>query len=232
VTGAGGGIGAAIARRFADEGALVYALDRPDTQAAEGDRIATVFCNLQDRGQIENFFGRLRAETGWLDVLVNNAAAITRRASVSDLSPEEWNVAVAVNLTAAFLMCRHAIPLMRQGASIINVASQLGHVSTPGRAAYSATKGGLIAFTKGLALDCAEAGIRVNSLSPGAVQTGRLVAGYGSAEAAHAALRPLHPIGRLGQADEIAEAALFLAGPRSSFMTGSDLLVDGGYCAR
>jgi NAD(P)-dependent dehydrogenase (short-subunit alcohol dehydrogenase family) len=102
----------------------------------------------------------------------------------------------------------------------------------PGAAAYCTTKGALKQFTRALALDHAGEGIRVNTLSPGAVLTGRVEALYGDAAAAEAALAPSHPIGRIGRAQEIAEAAVFLASDRSSFMTGADLVVDGGYTAR
>ncbi len=231
VTGAAGGIGEALLRCFAGEGARLYALDRaaPDPQIP---RVTPILLDLADAARIEAAFARIRGEVGRVDVLVNNAAARTRRATVPELAPAEWDEAIAVNLTAAYHTCRFAIPLMRPGGSIVNVASQLGRVSAAGRAAYSATKGALIAFSKALAIDHAAQGIRVNALSPGAVDTARLAETFGSAAAAEAALGPLHLLNRLGRAEEIAEAALFLASDRASFVTGSDFLVDGGYCAR
>jgi NAD(P)-dependent dehydrogenase (short-subunit alcohol dehydrogenase family) len=118
------------------------------------------------------------------------------------------------------------------GGSIIHIASQLGRVGAPGRALYCATKGALIQMARAMALDHASDGVRVNTLSPGAVETQRLVMRYGDMEGARRHSVPLHPIGRLGQPEEIARAALFLASEASSFMTGADLLVDGGFTAR
>ena len=117
------------------------------------------------------------------------------------------------------------------GGSIIHIASQMGRVGAPGRPAYCAAKGALIQLAKVMALDHAGDNVRVNSLSPGAVETGRMLYRHGTMERARAASVPKHPIGRLGQPEEIAQAALFLASDASSFVTGSDLLVDGGYTA-
>jgi len=138
----------------------------------------------------------------------------------------------AVNVGGAFLMSKWAIPHMGRagGGSIIHIASQLGTVGTPGRVAYCATKGALITMAKAMAADHAAQGIRVNTLSPGAVETERMLR-FGSMEKAREALGPKHLLNRLGQPEEIAAAALFLALDASSFMTGSDLRVDGGYNA-
>ena len=114
---------------------------------------------------------------------------------------------------------------------MLNVASQLARVASPGRGAYSASKAGLLALTRSIAVDHATDGIRAVSLSPGAVMTGRLVRRYGSEAAAARALAPRHPAGRLATAREVADAALFLVGERAGFVTGSDMLVDGGYTA-
>jgi NAD(P)-dependent dehydrogenase (short-subunit alcohol dehydrogenase family) len=125
------------------------------------------------------------------------------------------------------------LPIMIKGGggSIILIASQLGRVASPGRAAYCATKGALIQLAKVMAADHAAQGVRVNTLSPGAVETDRLVRRWGDMAKAREIMAPKHLLGRLGQPDEIARAALFLASPASSFMTGADLLVDGGYTA-
>ena len=130
-------------------------------------------------------------------------------------------------------MSRAALPHMIAGrnGNIIHIASQMGHVGAPGRPAYCAAKGALIQLAKAMALDHAAQGIRVNSLSPGAIETRRMLLRHGTMDAARAASVPKHPIGRLGQPQEIANAALFLASDASSFMTGADLLVDGGYTA-
>jgi NAD(P)-dependent dehydrogenase (short-subunit alcohol dehydrogenase family) len=139
---------------------------------------------------------------------------------------------MAVNVTGAFNVTRSALPLMRQGGRIVNLASTFAHVGSPGRVAYSTTKGAMLAFTRSLALDVAERGIRVNSVSPGGIATDRLVELFGSQQAAEDHLLPLHPIGRTGRPADIAQAVWFLASQKSTFMTGADLLIDGGYTAR
>jgi len=242
VTGASTGIGRAIAERYAAEGAAVALLDRDigsaETLAADfADRGAAATATQVDVADVESVsrgFATVIARLGRIDVLVNNAAARTPAATIDELPLEEWHRALAVNLTGVFLCCREAIPHMRRagGGAIINVASQLGQVAVAGRAAYCATKGAVIQLTRALALDHAQDGIRVNSLSPGAVLTERLTAKFGTDEDATRALAPRHPIGRLGQADEIAGGAVFLASDDASFMTGSDLVIDGGYTAQ
>jgi NAD(P)-dependent dehydrogenase (short-subunit alcohol dehydrogenase family) len=134
-------------------------------------------------------------------------------------------------VAGAFLMSKFVVPLMTMGGggSIIHIASQLGSVATPGHAAYCSAKGALIQLARAMAVDHAAAGIRVNSLSPGAVETKRLVYRYGSMENARRVLGPKHLVGRVGRPEETARATLFLASDASSFMTGADLLVDGGY---
>jgi len=131
VTGASGGIGQAVIDRFAAEGARLYAFDRV-APAVATQLVTSILLDLADAEAIVRAFERIRDEVGRVDILVNNAAAVTRRALVTELAPAEWDEAVAVNLTAAFHTCRFAIPLMPPGGSIINVASQLGRVSTGG----------------------------------------------------------------------------------------------------
>ena len=169
-----------------------------------------------------------------VDILVNNAATVTRRAKITDLGLDEWQRTLDVNLTGAFLVSRMIIPSMcaNGGGVILNIASQLGHVAIEGATAYCTTKGGMLQFTRALALDHAEDNIRVVALSPGAVQTPRLANIFGSPEAAEEKLAPSHPVGRLGQAEELAEAALFLVSDSASFITGTDLVADGGYIAK
>ncbi len=171
---------------------------------------------------------------GTVRILVNCAAVVTPTCSVIDLSEKDWDLAFAVNLKSIFLMCKHVLPAMIDagGGNIVNVASQLGHVGLPGRSAYCATKGGILSLTRVLALDHAEQGIRVNSLSPGSVATRRGIEQYGSMERMQELRAPLHPIGRVGTVEEVARAALFLVSEESSFMTGADLLIDGGYTAK
>ena len=231
VTGAGGGIGAAIAACFAREGALVACFDLVMPAGVPGGIAAAV--DVTDEMAVLAAVGQVTAAWGAVGVLVNGAANADPSGSVLEISPVEWARVFAVQVTGAYLMSRAVLPSMIAGGggSIIHIASQMGRVGARGRPAYCAAKGALIQLAKAMALDHAGAGVRVNALSPGAVETGRLVMRHGSMEAARAAAVPLHPLGRLGRPEEIAEAALFLAGDASAFMTGADLLVDGGYSA-
>lgn len=239
VTGAAQGIGKAIAARFASEGAKVAMLDADiESLGKAADEIGTnalpLEADIGDERSVGKIVTQAISQVGEIDVLVNNAAARSQRMKITELPLETWEQALRVNLTGAFLMCRAVLPSMQRsgGGIIINVASQLGSVAVPGSAAYCTTKGGLLQLTRALALDHADDGIRVNSLSPGAVMTSRILDLYGSEENAQASLSPKHPIGRIGRAEEIAGAALFLASPDASFMTGANLVVDGGYLAQ
>ena len=236
LTGAATGLGRAIAEAYAAAGARVVLLDRNGaavTRVAEAVDGWPVEIDLRDLGAVTTAVDAVAEAWGAPAILVNNAAARTRRAKITELDPAEWETALAVNVTGAFNACRAVIPHMASAGAgvIVNVASQLGSVAAPGAAAYCTTKGALLQLTRALALDHAADGIRVVALSPGAVMTDRLEAVYGSAEAA-AALAPLHPIGRIARPDEIADAAVFLASDRARFMTGAELVVDGGYLAQ
>ena len=179
---------------------------------------------LGDEDTVESF--------GRLTTLVCNAATFTDLAPIDELEEEEWRRALDVNLTGVFLTAKMGVPHLRaHGGSIILIASQMGRVATPGQSAYCATKGALLQLAKVMALDLAPDGIRVNTLSPGAVATERLARRFGSMEAAEREMAPKHPINRLGRPEEVASAAVFLASDESSFMTGADLLIDGGYSA-
>jgi NAD(P)-dependent dehydrogenase (short-subunit alcohol dehydrogenase family) len=239
VAGAAGGIGSSIARRLADAGAKVACVDRraPDALARAisetgGDALA-LGCDITRVDETQATADRVKARWGRADILVNSASADDPTASILDLPPEGWDHIFAVNVKGAYLMSRAILPTMIAGGGgvIIHVASQLGHVGSAGRPAYCATKGALIQLAKAMAADHAGDGVRVNSLSPGAVETQRMVLRHGDMEEARRVSGPKHLVGRLGLPDEIATAALFLASPAASFMTGTDLLVDGGYIA-
>ncbi|MAS44424.1 MAG: short-chain dehydrogenase [Rhodobacteraceae bacterium] len=231
VTGAGGDIGRAVVARLTAAGARVAALD---LTAPEGVGEVALACDVSDAGAVEAAVAEAAARLGGLEILVNNAAAPTPVGDVTQIAPEAWARSLAVNLTGAYLMSRACIPHFRAlgRGVILNVASQLGHVTTPGRAAYSASKAGLLSLTRTLALDHATENIRAVSLSPGAVMTSRIIDQAGSEEAAEAAFAPLHPVGRVGRVEEMASAALFLVSDAAGFVTGADLLADGGYTAR
>lgn len=231
VTGAGSGIGRAIALAFRDAGAKVAAVDL-DLKDMTGEGLLPIVCDVSSESETRAAVERAVQAFGGPHVLVNGAALRDPTATVTELDLAAWNRVFAVNVGGAFLMSRWAIPHMAGcgGGSIIHIASQLGTVGTAGRVAYCSTKGALITMAKAMAVDHASQGIRVNTLSPGAVETERLLR-YGSMEKARAALGPKHLLNRLGRAEEIAAAALFLASDASSFMTGADLRVDGGYNA-
>lgn len=240
VSGAAGDIGRAIVSAFATSGARVVALDRD--QAALEHRMGettetTVFpvaVDLADADAVRACVEDAQVRHGGIDILVNNAAYRSVRATIDVQDGASWEQTIAVNLTGAFTLTGTVLRGMRSRKSgvIVNIASQLGHVAVPGSAAYSASKAALIALARSIALDHAAEGIRAVSLSPGAVLTERLVGLYGSAEAATEALAPRHPIGRLGTPDEVAAAVLFLASDQAGFITGTDLVMDGGYTAQ
>jgi NAD(P)-dependent dehydrogenase (short-subunit alcohol dehydrogenase family) len=239
VTGAGGGIGAAICRRFAAEGAALIGVDvdaaalasMATSVRAAGARVATLLADVAEEATAEAAVARARREFGGLDVLVSTAVCDVPLGPVTGLTLADWRRTMAVNLDGAFLFCKHAIPVMEAGGggSIILIASQLGRVARPGRPWYCAAKGALIQLAKAMALDHAGQNIRVNSLSPGPVETARYLRNFDTLEAARASHHTL--VGRLGTPDEIAAGAVYLAGEESTFMTGTDLLIDGGYTA-
>jgi NAD(P)-dependent dehydrogenase (short-subunit alcohol dehydrogenase family) len=237
VTGAGGGICRAISTTFAQAGATVACLDINLKNADETARLAgqgafAIDCDVSSESDTKAAVERAAKAFGRLDILVNGAAMSDPTATVLDLDLAAWNKVFATNVGGAFLMSRWVIPHMAAagGGSIIHIASQLGTVGTPGRVAYCSTKGALITMAKAMAADHAAQNIRVNTLSPGAVETDRMLR-FGSMEKAREVLGSKHLMKRLGLPQEIAQAALFLASDASSFMTGSDLRVDGGYNA-
>jgi NAD(P)-dependent dehydrogenase (short-subunit alcohol dehydrogenase family) len=241
VSGAGGGIGRAICLAFAEAEAAIVSCDIDGASAEEtarlardaGGRAIAQPCDVSVQAQTEAAAAAAHRAFGRIDILVSGAAHHDPSGTVLETSLADWERVLAVNLTGAFLLTRAGLPYMMEagGGSIIFIASQLGRVGTAGRAAYCATKGALIQLAKVMAIDHAAQNIRVNTLSPGGVETQRTLQRYGSFEAGRQALGPKHLLGRLGQPREIAAAALFLASDASSFVTGSDLLVDGGYTA-
>jgi NAD(P)-dependent dehydrogenase (short-subunit alcohol dehydrogenase family) len=241
VVGAALGIGRAIAMTFGAAAAQVACLDVDEAAASEtaarirsaGGTALAHRCDVTNEASIADAVKAAIAAHGAPRVLVNGAAMREPTGSIVELEPADWNRAVAINLSGAYLTSRAVIPHMARagGGSIIHIASQMGRVGAAGRGVYCATKGALIQLAKVMAIDHAREHIRVNTLSPGAVETERISFRYGSMADARAQAVPKHPIGRLGQVEEIARGALFLASDASSFMTGSDLLIDGGYTA-
>src|SRR5690348_6912684 len=241
VSGAGGGIGRAISLAFVEAGAAIACCDvhMPSleetvrlAQDAGGHAIAQS-CDVAVEAETRAAAAAAHQAFGRVDILVSGAAPHDPSGTVLETTLADWERVLAVNLTGSFLLSRAALPLMIAGGggSIILIASQMGRVGSAGRAAYCATKGALIQLAKVMAIDHAAQNIRVNTLSPGAVETQRMLHRYGSFAAARETMGPKHLLGRLGTPQEIAAAAVFLASDAASFVTGSDLLVDGGYTA-
>jgi len=230
VTGAAGGIGSAIIAAFRQAGAKVAGVDL-DRARVQAD--VALSCDVSSESQTRDAVDRAAKAFGGLHILVNTAAVRDPTATVTEIDLAGWNRVFAVNVGGAYLMSRWAIPHMERsgGGSIIHIASQLGTVGSAGRVAYCSTKGALITMAKAMAIDHAAQKIRVNTLSPGAIETERMPLRFGTMEKAREVMGPKHLLNRLGLPDEIAQAAIFLASDASSFMTGSDLRVDGGYNA-
>jgi NAD(P)-dependent dehydrogenase (short-subunit alcohol dehydrogenase family) len=242
VTGAGQGIGRAISIAFAQAGAKVACLDligenalRTAEEINQAGGIALgIHADVSDEPSTQQAILKVMQAYDGIHVLLNGAAAKDPSGSVADYSLEDWNKAISVNLTGAFLMSKAVIPHMAaaKNGSIIHIASQLGRVGTANRAVYCAIKSALINLARAMAIDHAAQGIRTNTISPGAVETERMTLRFGTMENARKELGPMHLLGRLAQPEEIALAALYLASDASAFVTGSDLLVDGGYAAQ
>lgn len=243
VTGAGSGIGRAAAILFAEEGASVGVVDVRAEAARDvaeeirgrGGRAVPVAADVGDAAQAEGSVTRVVEALGGLDVLYNNAG-ILATGSVAEASPEDWERCFRVNVTGTYLVSRAAIPRMRDGGSIINQGSVAGLVGVRDMAAYVAAKGAVVALTRSMALDLAPR-IRVNCLCPGTVRTPLMEPflarrGGGDVEAGLRATLEKYPLGRLGEPEEIARAALFLASDESSFFTGAVLVPDGGMTAQ
>ncbi|MDG2312862.1 MAG: SDR family oxidoreductase [Alphaproteobacteria bacterium] len=237
VSGAGGGIGSAICRRLALEGASIVCVDINENTLNEtvhsinsndGKSIALVR-DVSEEQTAEIAVQLATEKLGGLDILVNNAVYDLPLAPLTEISLEDWRRTMDVNLNSAFLMSKHCIPKMDEygGGSIIHIASQLGRTARPGRPWYCAQKAALINLAKAMALDHAAQNIRVNSLSPGPVETNRYLSNFPSSSEAQKTSNTL--LDRLGKPDEIAAGVAFLASEDASFMTGSDLLIDGGY---
>jgi NAD(P)-dependent dehydrogenase (short-subunit alcohol dehydrogenase family) len=241
VTGATTGIGRAAALALGNAGWWVLAGGRDEERGRSveeelerrsgGEFLAG---DLTTEGIPEHLVERARA-AGTLGVVVNNAG-IHFLATVPDTSPDAYDELIATNLRAAVLLSRAAIPIMREsgGGVIVNVASEAGLVAVPGQAAYNISKAGLLMLTKSIAVDHAQDGIRAISICPGTTRTALVEAAIASAPdpAAHERwLATARPAGRLGTPEEIAAAILFVVGKGATYMTGSELVIDGGYTA-
>ncbi|GGA28870.1 SDR family NAD(P)-dependent oxidoreductase [Paenibacillus physcomitrellae] len=242
LTGAGSGIGETAAKLFADQGAHVVIVDWNETQAVRvadeinrkqppNGRALAVKTDVSSEQQVKRLVQQTITAFGSIDILVNNAAVVLPK-ELEDISEDEWNRTVDVNLKSVFLMIKHCIPELRKHrGTIVNLASLNGLMGQRQNPVYSATKGAVIAMTKALALDYAQDGVRVNCLCPAGVSTPLLeewISRQPDPAETVQALKDMHPLGRSATPEEVAKAVLYLASDASAFITGVALPVDGG----
>jgi len=240
ITGGGSGIGRACACEFAKEGARVVVADILAGRAAEtvelicsaGGMALAVEADVADAASVQGLVAETLRAFAAVDVLLNNAAIQVNK-TVEDTTVEEWNREIAVNLGGVFLCSKFFLPhLRRTRGAIVNMSSVNGYFVEPVCAGYCATKAAIIGLTKAMAIDHGKDGIRVNCICPGYIDAG-LAEGYFEAQPDPAAARTnagkLHALGRIGRPEEVAQAAAYLASREASFVTGSALVVDGGF---
>jgi NAD(P)-dependent dehydrogenase (short-subunit alcohol dehydrogenase family) len=240
ITGASRGLGKSMALALGSAGARLAlvgrdaaSLDRVAEETRRGGADAEPYrVDVTDEQQVQDLERRVLERFGPVHILINNAG-INIRKNVPEFTLQEWNSVIATNLTSAFLLCRSFVPHMQgQGyGRIINMTSIMSHVSLPGRAAYSASKAGLLGFTRALALELAPEGICVVAVSPGPFATEMNLPLLNDPEK-NAQFTSSIPLGRWGKVEDIGQLALFLCSEHASFITGTDVLIDGGWCAR
>ncbi|WP_029592782.1 SDR family NAD(P)-dependent oxidoreductase [Franconibacter pulveris] len=235
VTGAAGDIGKATINLLISHEAKILALDIDPAvhSLAQGERIITQVCDVSREQDVVSAVALAQSAFGQVDMLINNAG-ITLNKPATETAAEEWDHIMAVNARGYFLFCREALKAMqpRQQGAIVNVASIVSVVGMKTTAAYSASKGAIAQLTRVLALEAAEQGIRVNAVAPGVVETDMLSGIVEDSRATLASYGHAHPPGRVAQPQEIAEAIVWLASPKASFVTGTVLMADGGYTAQ
>lgn len=242
ITGASAGIGKATALKFAQKGYKTVICDVDEEGLAKvsdqlkhaGHETLVIPCDISIPTEVESMIEKTINQYGQLDAACNNAGIEGKSALTADYTIEEWNRIIGVNLSGQWLCMKYEIPHMLEGGgSIINMSSILGTVAYAQAPGYTAAKHGLIGLTKAAALDYADKKIRVNVVCPGFIDTPMLNrVGITSDPETKKAVIALHPLGRLGKAEEIANAVVWLASDEASFITGHALLVDGGYVAR
>jgi NAD(P)-dependent dehydrogenase (short-subunit alcohol dehydrogenase family) len=240
VTGASRGLGRAISVALADAGASLALVGRDAGMLEEtarevrerGVHAETFRADLSKEDEVSRLERDVRARCGAVQIVINNAG-INIRKPITDFSLDEWNTVIDTNLTSVFLMCRAFVEQLRGGGygRIINVTSTMSHVSIPERSAYSASKAGLLGMTKALALELAPDGITVNGISPGPFTTDLNRSITENPERNQWFVSRI-PVGRWGKPDEVGSVAVFLCGDDAGFITGTDILIDGGWCAQ
>lgn len=239
ITGGNRGIGLAVAQLFAQAGAQVMLMARDQVRGeSEAERIPHAKFVQGDVTNAEACRQAV-AETaqvfGGLDVLVNCAGIIFRNRTVEQITEEEWDATFNVNVRGTFLMCKYAMPALRERKGcIVNLSSYVGLVGFRGASAYAASKAAIVNLTRSMALDHAREGVRVNAVCPGSVDTEMIHTAweqFGDVQAAQKLWAEKHPLGRIARPEEVARAVLFLASAEASFITGTALAVDGGLTA-
>jgi NAD(P)-dependent dehydrogenase (short-subunit alcohol dehydrogenase family) len=236
ITGGNSGIGLATARRFVNEGAYVYISGRRDTELAAavkeiGENVTGIQGDVSNLSDLDRLFAQIKREKGKLDIVFANAGVATY-AAFGQITEEHFDSIFGINVKGLLFTVQKALPLLPDGASIILNASIVASKGLPANSVYSATKAAIRSFARTWTTDLKDRRIRVNAVSPGPIDTpglNNLVASTGAGEQRLKAISSNVPLGRLGTPDEIAKAVVFLASDESSYVTGTELFVDGGF---